>query len=159
MERSVALKTGCVQILRGRNTVARLLLQPRSRLRVMIDAGMELIRDLRDLSKQLQDFSVDRAECFCCSNKHIHPTTGQALPCDRELVVETLGGVVGIPNGSGNIVQIVSICFESRRLFPCLSHRGGAEVVPGQSCVDRARHSEQTPFVSFRVLLGKPFRL
>ncbi|CAK9096244.1 unnamed protein product [Durusdinium trenchii] len=62
---------------------------------VMIDAGMELIRDLRDLSKQLQDFSVDRAECFCCSNKHIHPTTGQALPCDRELVVETLGGWFG----------------------------------------------------------------
>ncbi|CAK9007589.1 Uncharacterized protein SCF082_LOCUS9517 [Durusdinium trenchii] len=61
----------------------------------MIDAGMELIRDLRDLSKQLQDFSVDRAECFCCSNKHIHPTTGQALPCDRELVVETLGGWFG----------------------------------------------------------------
>ena len=30
------------------------------------------------------------AQCFCCSNRHRHPQTGERLPCDRKLVYNTL---------------------------------------------------------------------
>lgn len=47
-------------------------------------------RALLQLPKQLEDFSVREAECFCCSNGHLHPETGAKLSCDRKLVYSTL---------------------------------------------------------------------
>jgi len=48
------------------------------------------IHDLRSLESQLTNFSVRRAECFCCSNDHVLPGIGTPLPCDREVVYNTL---------------------------------------------------------------------
>lgn len=45
-----------------------------------------LARDLRRMPKQVASFSVQAAECFCCSHNHVHPDTGDCIPCDRELV-------------------------------------------------------------------------
>jgi len=42
--------------------------------------------DLVELDQQLSQFSVRKAKCFCCSNDHKIPATGQVLQCDRELV-------------------------------------------------------------------------
>eukprot|EP00929_Paragymnodinium_shiwhaense_P115952 TRINITY_DN8512_c0_g1_i2.p1 TRINITY_DN8512_c0_g1~~TRINITY_DN8512_c0_g1_i2.p1 ORF type:complete len:484 (+),score=29.39 TRINITY_DN8512_c0_g1_i2:325-1776(+) len=46
--------------------------------------------ELRRLDKQLSEFSILKAECFCCSQQHLHPDTKERLPCDRSLVHRTL---------------------------------------------------------------------
>lgn len=40
--------------------------------------------------RQISNFKVQEAECFCCSNQHQHPQTGEEMICDRELVYESL---------------------------------------------------------------------
>eukprot|EP00929_Paragymnodinium_shiwhaense_P070085 TRINITY_DN35461_c0_g1_i2.p1 TRINITY_DN35461_c0_g1~~TRINITY_DN35461_c0_g1_i2.p1 ORF type:complete len:596 (-),score=55.08 TRINITY_DN35461_c0_g1_i2:176-1963(-) len=50
--------------------------------------GLQL--DLEKLNEQLALFTILDAECFCCSNSHVHPTTHAKLPCDRKLVYRTL---------------------------------------------------------------------
>ncbi|CAE7204435.1 unnamed protein product [Symbiodinium sp. CCMP2592] len=52
--------------------------------------GIELMSDLEILPEQLSSFRIQDASCFCCSNEHIHPVSGRSLPCDRQLVHETL---------------------------------------------------------------------
>jgi hypothetical protein len=46
----------------------------------------KLARDVDILSKQLEGFSVRKAECLCCSSNHRDSVTGEEIPCDRELV-------------------------------------------------------------------------
>lgn len=63
-------------------------------LLVSIPLSMEMMResarDLRTLPQQVKQFSIRKAECFCCLNNHELPTTGEAIPCDRRLVYETI---------------------------------------------------------------------
>lgn len=47
-------------------------------------------QSLRQLPRQLERFSMEAAECFCCTHNHVHPETGVGLPCDRMLVYGTL---------------------------------------------------------------------
>eukprot|EP00435_Cladocopium_sp_Y103_P030592 s307_g7.t1 len=54
------------------------------------DDSREPCQDLNDLARQLQVFSAEEAECFCCSCNHVHPETGRPLPCDRDLVLRTM---------------------------------------------------------------------
>ena len=46
---------------------------------------------------QLRTFSLDKAECFCCTHGHQHPETKQVMACDRDListaVIEWFGDV------------------------------------------------------------------
>lgn len=49
-----------------------------------------LFRDISTVDGQLKDFSLEGSECFCCANDHRHPDTGEALPCDRNLVYEAV---------------------------------------------------------------------
>lgn len=51
-----------------------------------IYVGQRIIRELTELPAQLQEFRVQDAKCFCCTNNHYDPTTGKVLPCDRVLV-------------------------------------------------------------------------
>eukprot|EP00438_Fugacium_kawagutii_P018069 Skav221814 [mRNA] locus=scaffold2435:189714:194469:- [translate_table: standard] len=51
-----------------------------------IYVGQRIIRELTELPAQLQEFRVQDAKCFCCTNNHQDPTTGKVLPCDRVLV-------------------------------------------------------------------------
>jgi len=53
-------------------------------------AARKQITDLCQIRRQLTDFSVSEAQCFCCTHSHVMPSTGQRLPCDRELVYQTL---------------------------------------------------------------------
>eukprot|EP00929_Paragymnodinium_shiwhaense_P063847 TRINITY_DN31949_c0_g1_i1.p1 TRINITY_DN31949_c0_g1~~TRINITY_DN31949_c0_g1_i1.p1 ORF type:complete len:612 (-),score=25.19 TRINITY_DN31949_c0_g1_i1:629-2464(-) len=46
--------------------------------------------DMAKLPKQLQQYEIRKAKCFCCTHNHIHPETKQDIPCDRELVYGTL---------------------------------------------------------------------
>lgn len=46
--------------------------------------------EIQDVRKQLLEFSVKVAGCSCCANHHQHPETGQALLCDRKLVLGAL---------------------------------------------------------------------
>lgn len=50
------------------------------------------IKDLGLLPEQFATFSFDNVNCFCCSNNHEDPMTGDAIQCDREFVYETLVG-------------------------------------------------------------------
>jgi len=52
--------------------------------------GMELVSGLEELPKQMRNFRIQDSECFCCSNNHRHPNTGEEIPCDRLLVHQTL---------------------------------------------------------------------
>eukprot|EP00435_Cladocopium_sp_Y103_P013847 s3681_g3.t1 len=48
--------------------------------------GQGIIRELAELPAQLQGFRVEDVKCFCCTNHHCDPVTGEELPCDRVLV-------------------------------------------------------------------------
>ncbi|CAE7240284.1 unnamed protein product [Symbiodinium sp. CCMP2592] len=63
--------------------------------------GMSLFEDLQELPQQMANFSVQHAQCFCCSNGHRHPQTGEVLPCDRELIFGTLKKWYGEPGDVG----------------------------------------------------------
>ncbi|CAE7266863.1 unnamed protein product [Symbiodinium sp. CCMP2456] len=52
--------------------------------------GMVLVADLDQIPRQLANFRLVDAECFCCSNNHRHPHNGSRLQCDRKLVYKTL---------------------------------------------------------------------
>ncbi|CAE7496564.1 unnamed protein product [Symbiodinium pilosum] len=45
--------------------------------------------ELGEVPNQLQSFRVQDAKCYCCNHSHIHPHSGESLPCDRQLVYET----------------------------------------------------------------------
>ncbi|CAK9070472.1 unnamed protein product [Durusdinium trenchii] len=57
---------------------------------IMIYAGVGLAEDLGQLIEQLESFNIEKAECSCCSLKHLDPSTGRVIPCDRELVLQQL---------------------------------------------------------------------
>mmetsp|Transcript_35648 Transcript_35648/g.70503 ORF Transcript_35648/g.70503 Transcript_35648/m.70503 type:complete len:575 (+) Transcript_35648:75-1799(+) len=62
-------------------------------------ASRSLIRymhSLGQLKTQMAEFSVLHAQCFCCTNNHRHPDTGQVLPCDRELVNASIEHWMGL---------------------------------------------------------------
>ena len=48
--------------------------------------GQVNMKDLATLPVQLWNFRVQNCKCFCCSNSHRDPTTGETLQCDRLLV-------------------------------------------------------------------------
>jgi hypothetical protein len=48
--------------------------------------GQGIIRELAELPAQLKSFRVQDVKCFCCTNHHREPNTGETLPCDRVLV-------------------------------------------------------------------------
>lgn len=52
--------------------------------------GIGLMKDIDSLRIQLESFSVEQCRCYCCSVSHQDPTTGLRIPCDREVIFETL---------------------------------------------------------------------
>ena len=49
-----------------------------------------MMTHIQSLEQQLSEFSIENAECFCCSNDHVNPETGEVLACDRAMIYETL---------------------------------------------------------------------
>ena len=52
--------------------------------------GIGLMSELQEVPKQLQSFRIQDSKSYCCSHSHVHPRTGEPLPCDRQLVYETI---------------------------------------------------------------------
>jgi len=52
--------------------------------------GIQLVDDISRLPQQLAAFSIQDAHCSCCSLGHVDPKSGEAIPCDRDLVFATL---------------------------------------------------------------------
>lgn len=57
---------------------------------VMVYAGLDLFSSVDGLDRQLRDFNIKEADCFCCSQNHQHPETGETLMCDRIFVYEAV---------------------------------------------------------------------
>lgn len=53
-------------------------------------AGRRLTRNLHSLTAQLSHFNVNEAKCSCCSCGHVSSETGKEIPCDRELIYQSL---------------------------------------------------------------------
>eukprot|EP00928_Gymnodinium_smaydae_P041921 TRINITY_DN28307_c0_g1_i1.p1 TRINITY_DN28307_c0_g1~~TRINITY_DN28307_c0_g1_i1.p1 ORF type:complete len:336 (+),score=16.72 TRINITY_DN28307_c0_g1_i1:2-1009(+) len=53
---------------------------------VFFQAMRSYHREVQNLKNDFQNFEVSRAACFCCSNNHVDPVSGRAIPCDRKLV-------------------------------------------------------------------------
>ncbi|CAE7222837.1 unnamed protein product [Symbiodinium natans] len=60
--------------------------------------GMGLIRDVQALPDHLRNFKIQDAECSCCANNHRNPSTGEELPCDKQLIFRTLKKWYGTPD-------------------------------------------------------------
>lgn len=52
--------------------------------------GIGMMEELAALPGQLRHFRVQDAKCFCCSNEHCHPESGEVMPCDRLLIFKML---------------------------------------------------------------------
>ena len=50
----------------------------------------QMLHDMAQLPGQLQDFDIRTAQCFCCSNNHLHPSNGAQIQCDRQLIYGVL---------------------------------------------------------------------
>ncbi len=57
-------------------------------LQIYVTIG--LLDDIAALPQQLSNFSITSSECYCCSVHHVHPETGDEIPCDRQVVFRTL---------------------------------------------------------------------
>jgi len=57
-------------------------------LQIYVTIG--LLDDIAALPQQLSNFSITASECYCCSVHHVHPETGDEIPCDRRVVFRTL---------------------------------------------------------------------
>lgn len=57
------------------------------------DGPAREVAELRRQRGRAKSFAASRmaeVKCFCCSNDHRHPRTGEKLPCDRVLVLGML---------------------------------------------------------------------
>eukprot|EP00929_Paragymnodinium_shiwhaense_P103631 TRINITY_DN67257_c0_g1_i3.p1 TRINITY_DN67257_c0_g1~~TRINITY_DN67257_c0_g1_i3.p1 ORF type:complete len:467 (-),score=15.67 TRINITY_DN67257_c0_g1_i3:2-1375(-) len=78
------------------------LRQPESWLLISASGGLlvlpilfkpfSMVQELKMLQKQVQDFRIRDSKCFCCTNDHRNPDTGERMACDRKLVYTTLHG-------------------------------------------------------------------
>ena len=50
----------------------------------------EMLHDMAQLPRHLQEFDIETAKCFCCSNDHVHRATGEHIECDRKLIYGVL---------------------------------------------------------------------
>jgi len=57
---------------------------------VFFYTGLGMMRSISSLGRQLEEFSIKDSKCFCCSNHHRHPDTGETLICDRDLVYDAI---------------------------------------------------------------------
>ncbi|CAE6930106.1 smd2 [Symbiodinium sp. CCMP2592] len=71
----------------------------------------QMLFDMAQLPTQLQSFDIETAECFCCSNNHRDPVTGEQIQCDRELIYGVLqlwsSGSTALEEGSVQRIQHV----------------------------------------------------
>ena len=49
-----------------------------------------VIHDIRLLPQELANFDVRETHCYCCTNRHVDPVTGNAIACDRRVVYKTI---------------------------------------------------------------------
>ena len=59
-------------------------------LPAQIHYGAQHMEELRRLPQQMTNFSVRAAKCTCCSEDHCNAATGEILPCDKEILFQTL---------------------------------------------------------------------
>ena len=57
---------------------------------ISISTLIETMHDFAKLAGQIKVFRVQESECFCCSNNHRHPHTGQLMQCDRDQIYQKI---------------------------------------------------------------------
>lgn len=91
--------------------------------------GIGLSKDLAELPEQMSNFKLKDAQCFCCSVDHVHPETGEELPCDRKLVFQTIKTWYGTAAGGDNHLDAFDDIVRNR-LKTLVMARLGKSVVP-----------------------------
>eukprot|EP00929_Paragymnodinium_shiwhaense_P005057 TRINITY_DN10644_c0_g1_i1.p1 TRINITY_DN10644_c0_g1~~TRINITY_DN10644_c0_g1_i1.p1 ORF type:complete len:295 (+),score=23.87 TRINITY_DN10644_c0_g1_i1:214-1098(+) len=71
-----------------------------------IESGV--MADVSHLDEQLANFRMGNSQCYCCTHGHVHPITGEALPCDRQLIYRSLEQWHGGPARRDVIEEFVS---------------------------------------------------
>ena len=64
------------------------------------------VKAIHSMTRQLNEFSIEDADCFCCSNRHVNPDTKVALDCDRELIQDSVMEWFGEVGTFNNFVRI-----------------------------------------------------
>eukprot|EP00929_Paragymnodinium_shiwhaense_P092306 TRINITY_DN5217_c2_g1_i1.p1 TRINITY_DN5217_c2_g1~~TRINITY_DN5217_c2_g1_i1.p1 ORF type:complete len:742 (+),score=95.33 TRINITY_DN5217_c2_g1_i1:125-2227(+) len=57
---------------------------------LVTNSARDATREVTLLGKQLQAFDIQRTRSTCCTNEHLCPRTGRTIPCDRELIYESI---------------------------------------------------------------------
>ena len=79
----------------------------------LVHAFRGYFRSLEATHRQLQQFQLQNAFCWCCSVNHVHPVNGQPIPvCDREIVRQCITSWFGAEQNFDQSVPRVS--FSSR---------------------------------------------
>jgi hypothetical protein len=89
------------------------------------------MRDLFTLKDQLSKVTVTEAECFCCKAGHVHPDTKARMPCDRELVMNTIKELFP---GEDSCLQLERK-FRTEWLKRVLKTLGGPDSMPLRLCL------------------------
>mmetsp|Transcript_9301 Transcript_9301/g.21848 ORF Transcript_9301/g.21848 Transcript_9301/m.21848 type:complete len:536 (-) Transcript_9301:187-1794(-) len=109
------------------------------------------INNLKKLKKQLEAFRVQSARCFCCSVGHEHPETKARLPCDREVVEDSIESWMGLETFN-KMVQTDFKHFVKRTLggrakIP-YRYALAASIFPGLAGVDHMTHEKKLNCIS-----------
>ena len=58
---------------------------------ILVPVSARLRRDalaVKELPTALASFSITEAQCFCCTNGHVHPETKEPMLCDRNVIYD-----------------------------------------------------------------------
>ncbi|CAE7411217.1 UGT80B1 [Symbiodinium natans] len=53
-----------------------------------VHIGRSYCRSIAKLHEEVSGFRVDRLKSYCCSVDHHDPTSGEAMPCDRKIILQ-----------------------------------------------------------------------
>mmetsp|Transcript_36697 Transcript_36697/g.84669 ORF Transcript_36697/g.84669 Transcript_36697/m.84669 type:complete len:495 (+) Transcript_36697:44-1528(+) len=94
----------------------------------LFDTGMKMLDSLEQMIPQLHEFQFQDTGSYCCDVDHLHPTSREKIPCDKELLSSMLKTFMGhLPGDEIDEEvhidrfnrQIVPLCYDLVRYCAC----------------------------------------
>eukprot|EP00438_Fugacium_kawagutii_P018300 Skav202883 [mRNA] locus=scaffold1401:190176:191168:- [translate_table: standard] len=115
--------------------------------------GRGLTKNLQSLVGQLRDFDVNKTQCACCSAEHVKDT-GETIPCDRELIYQTLTDWYGNESADLEVaLENFNLAVRSHLSDQILS-TWGKQFIPIKLFISIV-FSMNTPFLIIRIPLAR----